>query len=85
MTDTTAKTYTLIDGRKIASEIKAEILQLVNMRRAAEKKIPHLAIILVGDDGAPPEEIVVLNHYTDLRDLDADPSQWRAAKRTLPM
>lgn len=52
MTDTTAKTYTLIDGRKIASEIKAEILQLVNMRRAAEKKIPHLAFILVGDDGA---------------------------------
>ncbi|MBA3452104.1 MAG: hypothetical protein H0T42_03285 [Deltaproteobacteria bacterium] len=26
-----------------------------------------------------PEEIVVLNHYTDLRDLDADPSKWRPA------
>ena len=26
-----------------------------------------------------PEEIVVLNHYTDLRDLDADPAQWRPA------
>ena len=26
-----------------------------------------------------PEEIVVLNHYTDLRDLDADPSMWRPA------
>jgi isopenicillin-N N-acyltransferase-like protein len=26
-----------------------------------------------------PEEIVVANHYTDLRDLDPDPSKWRPA------
>ena len=26
-----------------------------------------------------PEEIVVANHYTDLRDLDPDPSTWRPA------
>ena len=26
-----------------------------------------------------PEEIVIANHYTDLRDLDPDPSTWRAA------
>jgi isopenicillin-N N-acyltransferase-like protein len=26
-----------------------------------------------------PEEIVVANHYTDLRDLDPDPATWRAA------
>jgi isopenicillin-N N-acyltransferase-like protein len=26
-----------------------------------------------------PEEIVVANHYTDLRDLDPDPAQWRPA------
>ncbi len=29
--------------------------------------------------GLSPEEIVVLNHYTDLRDLDADPARWRPA------
>jgi isopenicillin-N N-acyltransferase like protein len=29
--------------------------------------------------GLSPEEIVVANHYTDLRDLSADPAQWRAA------
>lgn len=34
--------------------------------------------IAEGADVAP-EAIVVLNHYTDLRDLDADPSQWRPA------
>ena len=26
-----------------------------------------------------PEEIVVANHYTDLRDLDPDPEKWRMA------
>ncbi|HVK85805.1 MAG TPA: C45 family peptidase, partial [Kofleriaceae bacterium] len=26
-----------------------------------------------------PEEIVVANHYTDLRDLDPDPARWRPA------
>ena len=47
-----ATTYTLIDGKKIAGEIKLEILQRVAERKVAGKKIPHLAIILVGDDGA---------------------------------
>jgi len=48
----TATTYTVIDGRKISTEIKAEISARVNERKSAGKKIPHLAIILVGDDGA---------------------------------
>jgi methylenetetrahydrofolate dehydrogenase (NADP+)/methenyltetrahydrofolate cyclohydrolase len=42
----------IIDGRKISGEIKSEISARVNERKAAGKKIPHLAIILVGDDGA---------------------------------
>jgi methylenetetrahydrofolate dehydrogenase (NADP+)/methenyltetrahydrofolate cyclohydrolase len=50
MTETT--TYTLIDGRKISSEIKLEIAAKVAERKKLNKKIPHLAIILVGDDGA---------------------------------
>jgi isopenicillin-N N-acyltransferase-like protein len=29
--------------------------------------------------GTSPEAIVVANHYTDLRDLDPDPSRWRPA------
>jgi methylenetetrahydrofolate dehydrogenase (NADP+)/methenyltetrahydrofolate cyclohydrolase len=44
--------YTLIDGRKVSNEIKAEIAAAVVQRKAAGKKIPHLAFILVGDDGA---------------------------------
>src|SRR3954468_6398916 len=46
------KTYTLIDGRKISNEIKEEISQKVAERKQLNKKIPHLAFILVGDDGA---------------------------------
>ena len=44
--------YTVIDGRKISTEIKAEISARVQDRKNQGKKIPHLAIILVGDDGA---------------------------------
>lgn len=42
----------IIDGRRISSEIKAEISARVQERKSQGKKIPHLAIILVGDDGA---------------------------------
>ena len=45
-------TYTLIDGRKVAGEITQEIAAKVAERKTAGKKIPHLAFILVGDDGA---------------------------------
>src|SRR6218665_2412904 len=41
---------TLIDGKKIAQEIKDEISLHVKRRKEAGKKLPHLAIILAGDD-----------------------------------
>jgi methylenetetrahydrofolate dehydrogenase (NADP+) / methenyltetrahydrofolate cyclohydrolase len=44
--------YTLIDGKKISTDIKNEISEAVALRKKENKKIPHLAIILVGDDGA---------------------------------
>lgn len=76
MTDTT--TYTLIDGRKISSDIKGEILAKVAERKALNKKIPHLAIILVGDDGASQTYVdhkvkackEVGFHYTMMRFAD---------------
>jgi methylenetetrahydrofolate dehydrogenase (NADP+)/methenyltetrahydrofolate cyclohydrolase len=42
----------LIDGRKIASEIKSEIAHEVEQLKARGYKIPHLAAVLVGHDGA---------------------------------
>ncbi|MBS1680376.1 MAG: bifunctional 5,10-methylenetetrahydrofolate dehydrogenase/5,10-methenyltetrahydrofolate cyclohydrolase [Bacteroidetes bacterium] len=76
MTETT--TYTLIDGRKVSTDIKAEISQKVIERKAAAKKIPHLAIILVGDDGASQTYVdfkvkackEVGFHYTMMRFAD---------------
>lgn len=73
-----ATSYTVIDGRKIATEIKAEISAKVLARKQAGKKIPHLAIILVGDDGASQTYVdhkvkackEVGFHYTMMRFAD---------------
>jgi methylenetetrahydrofolate dehydrogenase (NADP+)/methenyltetrahydrofolate cyclohydrolase len=42
----------LLDGKKIAAEIKQEIKLKVEDHKISGKRVPHLAIILVGDDGA---------------------------------
>jgi len=78
MTETTTTTYTLIDGRKVAADIKQEITQKVLLRKQQGKKIPHLAIILVGDDGASQTYVdnkvksckEVGYHYTMMRFAD---------------
>jgi methylenetetrahydrofolate dehydrogenase (NADP+)/methenyltetrahydrofolate cyclohydrolase len=44
--------YSIIDGKKIASEIKKEIAHEVEKLRLSGKKIPHLAAILVGNNGS---------------------------------
>ena len=42
----------LLDGKKIATDLKVEIKRTVDQRVKDEKKVPHLAAILVGNDGA---------------------------------
>jgi methylenetetrahydrofolate dehydrogenase (NADP+)/methenyltetrahydrofolate cyclohydrolase len=42
----------LIDGKKISGEIKSEIAREVEQLKAKGHKIPHLATVLVGHDGA---------------------------------
>lgn len=42
----------LIDGKKTSEEIKAEIAERVKGIKASGGKIPHLAAVLVGEDGA---------------------------------
>ncbi len=76
MTET--KDYTLIDGRKVSIDIKAEISAKVAERKKLNKKVPHLAIILVGDDGASQTYVdykvkackEVGFHYTMMRFAD---------------
>ncbi len=43
---------TLLDGKKLAAEIKSEIKEKVAFRKSEGKKIPHLAAILVGENPA---------------------------------
>lgn len=74
----TKTTYTLIDGRKVSAEIKMEISAKVAERKQQGKKVPHLAIILVGDDGASQSYVdfkvkackEVGFHYTMMRFAD---------------
>ena len=42
----------LLDGKKIATDLKVEIKRIVDQRVEDEKKIPHLAAVLIGNDGA---------------------------------
>jgi methylenetetrahydrofolate dehydrogenase (NADP+) / methenyltetrahydrofolate cyclohydrolase len=42
----------ILDGKKISKEIKEEIKQAVDLRKERGRKIPHLAAVLVGNDGA---------------------------------
>ena len=70
--------YTLIDGRKVSSDIKLELAAKVAERKKLGKKIPHWAIILVGDDGASQTYVdhkvkackEVGFHYTMMRFAD---------------
>ena len=42
----------ILDGKNLSNQIKEEIKQAVNLRNEKGQKIPHLAAVLVGDDGA---------------------------------
>jgi len=57
----------IIDGKKIAAEIKREIAAEVDKRKSKGLKIPHLAAILVGND--PSSEIYVSNKIKDCKEV----------------
>ena len=42
----------ILDGKKLSQQIKEEIKQTVILRKKNGEKIPHLAALLVGNDGA---------------------------------
>ncbi|WP_435137597.1 bifunctional 5,10-methylenetetrahydrofolate dehydrogenase/5,10-methenyltetrahydrofolate cyclohydrolase [Formosa sp. A9] len=43
---------TILDGKKVSNDIKDEITEQVKKMKAKGEKVPHLAAILVGNDGA---------------------------------
>ena len=42
----------ILDGKKLSQQIKEEIKQVVGLRKEKGEKVPHLAAVLVGNDGA---------------------------------
>ena len=43
---------TILDGKKVSNDIKDEIAAEVSKMKANGEKVPHLAAVIVGDDGA---------------------------------
>lgn len=43
---------TILDGKKVSNDIKDEIAEVVKKMKAKGERVPHLAAIIVGDDGA---------------------------------
>jgi methylenetetrahydrofolate dehydrogenase (NADP+)/methenyltetrahydrofolate cyclohydrolase len=43
---------TILDGKKVSNDIKDEITDQVKKMKAKGEKVPHLAAIIVGNDGA---------------------------------
>ncbi len=67
--------HTLIDGKKVASEIKAEISAEVSRMKVNGLKVPHLAAILVGNDGS--SETYVANKVKDCHEVGFRSSLFR--------
>ncbi len=59
--------YTLIDGKRIAAEIRQEIAAEVAKLKLAGKKTPHLAAVLVGNNGS--SETYVANKVKDCAEV----------------
>ncbi len=59
--------YKIIDGKKVAAEIRQEIAEEVVKLKTAGNKIPHLAAILVGTNGS--SETYVANKVKDCEEV----------------
>ena len=67
--------YKIIDGKNTAAEIKQEIALETQKIKQAGGKIPHLAAILVGDDGA--SETYVANKVKDCHEVGFNSTLYR--------
>ncbi|GAK94798.1 methylenetetrahydrofolate dehydrogenase [Nonlabens ulvanivorans] len=42
----------ILDGKKTSNDIKNEITEIVQEMKSNGEKVPHLAAVIVGNDGA---------------------------------
>lgn len=59
--------YTIIDGKKVAADIRKEIAAEVEKIKESGRSVPHLAAILVGND--PSSESYVANKVKDCHEV----------------
>jgi len=59
--------YQIIDGNKTAAEIRGEIALAVRVMKVRGERVPHLAAILVGNDGV--SEIYVSHKVKDCEEV----------------
>lgn len=59
--------YIILDGKKVASDIRKEIAAEVEKLKTSGRKIPHLAAILVGNNGS--SETYVANKVKDCEEV----------------
>ncbi|HPQ09679.1 MAG TPA: bifunctional methylenetetrahydrofolate dehydrogenase/methenyltetrahydrofolate cyclohydrolase FolD [Bacteroidia bacterium] len=72
--------YQLIDGKKVAKELQEKIKSEVQDLQKQGKKIPHLAAILVGNDGA--SEVYVQNKIKACENVGFHSSLIRLSENT---
>lgn len=65
----------LLDGKKIAAEIKKEIAEKVAAKKQENKKVPHLAAFLIGND--PASESYVNYKVKDCQEVGFKSSLFR--------
>ena len=53
--------YTIIDGKATSASLREEIKNAVNERKASGKRVPGLAVIIVGED--PASQVYVRNKH----------------------
>ncbi|MGL5682818.1 MAG: bifunctional methylenetetrahydrofolate dehydrogenase/methenyltetrahydrofolate cyclohydrolase FolD [Marinifilaceae bacterium] len=70
----------LIDGKKIASQIKEEIAQEVTRIKAAGEKIPHLAAVIVGND--PASETYVSSKVRSCKEVGFKSTEFALGEET---
>jgi methylenetetrahydrofolate dehydrogenase (NADP+)/methenyltetrahydrofolate cyclohydrolase len=71
----------LLDGKKLSQEIKLEIAGEVIQIRQAGKRVPHLAAVLVGNNGA--SQTYVNSKIKTCKEVGIK-STWSSSKKTLP-
>jgi len=65
----------LIDGKKIAAEIKQELADKVEELKSQGKKVPHLVAVLVGND--PASETYVASKVKSCKEVGFKSTEMR--------